>query len=157
MKYIKEIKTVISSMFTLYDLYCKYPSCFFFFLYRLCQKYGFSVSWLKEYMERHTDSISFFKTAVFADNYKKIRDNKKLHFWMNSGTVKISTINSFKGWESEVLFLILEDKFSNETAFNTNFDELLYTGITRCKNQLVIINFGNADYDAKIRPLIESL
>lgn len=152
-----KIKTVISSLFTLYDLYCNYPSHFQEKLERLCHKYGLSLNWLKKYMESYNDSISSFKITVFADNYKKIRDNKKLHFWMNSGTVKISTINSFKGWESEVLFLILEDKFTNENEFNANFDELLYTGITRCKNQLVIINFGNADYDAKIRPLIESL
>ena len=37
------------------------------------------------------------------------------------------------------------------------FDELLYTGLTRSKRDLVVINFGNAEYDKKIRPLIEKL
>ncbi len=76
---------------------------------------------------------------------------------MNSGTIKISTINSFKGWESEVVFLILEPIYENTNDFNNSFDELLYTGLTRCKRNLIVINFGNAEYDQKIRPLIESL
>ena len=45
---------------------------------------------------------------------------------MNSGTIKISTINSFKGWESEVVFLVLEPKYDKSTTFNLSFDELLY-------------------------------
>ena len=76
---------------------------------------------------------------------------------MNSGTIKISTINSFKGWESEVVFLILEPKYELSTSFNISFDELLYTGITRTIRNLVIINFGNEEYDKKVRPIIDSL
>ena len=74
---------------------------------------------------------------------------------MNSGTLKISTINSFKGWESEVVFLILEPKYESSTSFNLSFDELLYTGLTRCRRNLIVINFGNQEYDLKMRPLIE--
>ena len=76
---------------------------------------------------------------------------------MNSGTIKISTINSFKGWESEVVFLILEPKYDKSTTFNLSFDELLYTGMTRCKRSLIVINFGNEEYDMKIRPLIDNI
>lgn len=76
---------------------------------------------------------------------------------MNSGTIKISTINSFKGWESEVVFLVLEPKYDKSTTFNLSFDELLYTGITRCKRNLIVINFVNEEYDIKIRPLIAKL
>ena len=83
--------------------------------------------------------------------------HKKLHFWMNSGTLKVSTINSFKGWESEVVFLILEPKYETSTSFNLSFDELLYTGLTRCRRNLVVINFGNKEYDTKIRPIIDKI
>ena len=76
---------------------------------------------------------------------------------MNSGTLKVSTINSFKGWESEVVFLILEPKYETSTSFNLSFDELLYTGLTRCRRNLVIINYGNKEYDSKMRPLIEKI
>ena len=73
---------------------------------------------------------------------------------MNSGTVKISTVHSFKGWESETLFLILEKKF---TKMQMTFDEILYTGITRSRANLVIINFGNEEYDKKLRTLIDKV
>lgn len=151
-----EVKKIISKLFTLYDLYETYPLHFQDKLNHLCQKYNSSLQRFIDYRNRHLDSLTQFKNAVYSDNYKYIRDNKKLHFWMNSGTIKISTINSFKGWESEVLYLILEEKFSNSNDFNESFDELLYTGLTRCKRQLVIINFGNNEYDLKIRPLVES-
>ena len=76
---------------------------------------------------------------------------------MNSGTIKISTINSFKGWESEVVYLVLEEKYKTITDFNMSFDELLYTGLTRCKRNLIILNFGNQEYDLKMRPLVDKL
>ena len=34
---------------------------------------------------------------------------------------------------------------------------LLYTGLTRSKRDLVIINYGNEEYDHKIRPMMKSL
>ena len=76
---------------------------------------------------------------------------------MNSGTLKVSTINSFKGWESEVVFLIIEPKYDKSKKFNMSFDELLYTGLTRCKRNLIVLNFGNSEYNEKIRPLIERI
>ena len=80
----------------------------------------------------------------------------KMNFWMNSGTIKVSTINSFKGWESELVFLIIEPKYDKDTYFNTAFDELLYTGITRSRNNLVVINFGNYQYDSYMKEIISS-
>jgi len=71
----------------------------------------------------------------------KIRKYKKLHFRMNPGFMKLSTIHSFKGWEINTLFLIIED----ENSFQT--DELIYTGLTRCKNNLIIFTLGNNKYD----------
>ena len=61
-----------------------------------------------------------FETKEMFDKFRKeitikafdrkidlIRRNKKLHFWMNNGTMKLSTIHSFKGWEIPTLFLII--------------------------------------------------
>ena len=59
-------------------------------------------------------------------------------------TIKISTINSFKGWESEVVFLIIEPKYERSTTFNMSFDELLYTELTRSKRNLFVVNFGSS-------------
>lgn len=73
---------------------------------------------------------------------------------MNSGTVKMSTIHSFKGWESDIVFLIIEKKHTNVEA---TFDEILYTGLTRTKKNLVIINFGNREYDEKLKGLVADI
>ena len=73
---------------------------------------------------------------------------------MNSGTVKLSTIHSFKGWESETIFLIIEKKHTN---VEDTFDEILYTGLTRSRKNLIIINFGNEGYDLKLKELIKSI
>ena len=76
---------------------------------------------------------------------ENVRRNKKFNFWMNSGTTKLSTIHSFKGWEIETLFLIVENERDEESKFTT--DELIYTAITRCRQNLIIINIGNKRYD----------
>lgn len=74
-----------------------------------------------------------------------VRRNKKFNFWMNSLTTKLSTIHSFKGWEVATLFLLLENKNNEEDEFTT--DELIYTAITRCRQNLIIINIANKRYD----------
>ena len=87
---------------------------------------------------------------------EKIRKNRKANFWMNRGTFKLSTIHSFKGWESPVLFLVIENNlktqehlmnFENKGLKPLEFsDELVYTGLTRCKDYLFIINLNNQAY-----------
>lgn len=74
-----------------------------------------------------------------------VRKNKKFTFWMNTGTTKLSTIHSFKGWEIQTLFLIIESNGDEEDDFTS--DELIYTAITRCRQNLIIINIGNSHYD----------
>lgn len=87
---------------------------------------------------------------------EKIRKNRKANFWMNRGTFKLSTIHSFKGWESPVLFLVVEDNIKNyNNLIQTDSqgfkpiefsDELVYTGFTRCRNFLFIVNINNEAY-----------
>lgn len=85
---------------------------------------------------------------------EKVRRNKKFNFWMNSGTTKLSTIHSFKGWEISTLFLLIEDESDEEHEFTT--DELIYTAITRCKQNLIIINIGNKRYDEFFKRTIKN-
>jgi hypothetical protein len=154
---IVKIRQHVAILFSIYDLYTSFTEPFESRLNEECQKCGISIDAFKAFRSYYSEILSQFKNKVYSDSYKYIRDNKKLHFWMNSGTIKLSTINSFKGWESEVVFLILEPKYEASTSFNLSFDELLYTGLTRCRRNLVVINFGNKEYDAKIRPLINAL
>lgn len=152
-----KLRQHIAKIFTIYDLYTHYPENFLNRLSEECNICGISTQAFFAFQEFYKDDLDVFKKAVYRYDYKTIRDNKKLHFWMNTGTIKISTIHSFKGWESEVVFLIIEPQYNNGMSFNMAFDELLYTGLTRCRRNLIVINFGNTEYDVKIRPLIENL
>ena len=82
------------------------------------------------------------ESGKFRDAINKVRDNKTIHFWLNRGTMKFSTIHSFKGWEANTLFLLLEPRY-NSGDFQLSFDELIYTGLTRCKLNLIVLNYGN--------------
>lgn len=57
--------------------------------------------------------------------------------WMNPGTMKLSTIQSVKGWEIDTLVVIVDESTESE---GLSRDELVYTAITRCRNNLLILN-----------------
>lgn len=143
----------LARLFTIYQLYSEYPDKFKSKLEFYCEKYKCTFEAFLKYIETYKNELVALEKQVNSGDYEFIRKYKKIHFWMNSGTIKIATINSFKGWESELIYLILE----KNNAFNNSFDELIYTGITRSRSNLVIINFGNDEYDKKIKPLIEKV
>jgi superfamily I DNA/RNA helicase len=142
----------ISILLTLYDLYLEYQGQFKEKLELRCKTFNTTFSDLTTFLDKYKNEISEFKNTynpkTLNKNLKFIRDNKKMNFYMNSGTVKISTIHSFKGWECENLFLIIEKRIS------ISFDEILYTGITRSRTNLIIINYGNTEYNDKLNDLI---
>lgn len=145
----------LSTLFTIHGLYLDYPDRFKNKLFYYCEKFNTTFDDFIEFSLRNNIDLERFKNENSENNLKNtiklIRNNKKLHFYMNTGTVKLSTIHSFKGWESELLFLIIE-KFNTTTGMS--FDEILYTGITRCRSNLVLINFGNEEYHSKLKELI---
>jgi len=71
---------------------------------------------------------------------KGIRRNRKHHFWMNSGELKLSTVHSFKGWETPTLILIIEPNLKASS------DELIYTALTRARNNIHVVNLNNKKY-----------
>lgn len=88
------------------------------------------------------DDVKFQIEREMHDKLEEIRKIKKNHFWMKTGTVKLSTVHSFKGWEIDTLFLFIEheeEEFTNA--------ELVYTGLTRARKNLIIFNLGNERYD----------
>jgi superfamily I DNA/RNA helicase len=88
----------------------------------------------------------YFQVKEDVEDYRKYR---KLHFYPNPGLVKLSTTHSFKGWDSHTLILILDIE-NNEKEDFTN-DEMVYTALTRCKENLIVINLGNEKYDEFFR------
>jgi hypothetical protein len=103
-------------------------------------------------------TITTFETKEFWDKLKReinnesdfnkkieiIRRNKKNHFWMKTGTTKLSSIHSFKGWESHTVILLIEPE-EEENKFETV--EMVYTGLTRAQLNLFVFNMGNDFYD----------
>ena len=70
------------------------------------------------------------------EKIEQIRRAKKVGFWLNAGMIKLSTVHSFKGWEIHTLFLLIDER----STF-----ELVYTGITRARQNIIIINLGNTE------------
>ncbi|MEH1872086.1 hypothetical protein, partial [Nostoc sp.] len=106
---------------------------------------------IEKYQAEYQNILPFFTNLLqdtniknrFNNDLEKFRKNKKNHYWMNSGTMKLSTIYSFKGWEVDTLFLIIE-----KGAFSDYFaiDELIYTALTRCRNNLFILDCDQSRY-----------
>lgn len=72
------------------------------------------------------------------DRLEKIEKNR---FSMDTRYLKLSTIQSFKGWEAPTIICIIQnDTFNNENIIIS--PELIYTGITRAKENLLVINLG---------------
>jgi superfamily I DNA/RNA helicase len=81
----------------------------------------------------------------FKEDLEKVRTNKKAHFTMMAQSPKMSTIYSYKGWEAScVILLILPDPGHKDALENR--PELIYTAITRAKDNLFVINLNNRTY-----------
>ena len=72
------------------------------------------------------DEVMVDKSA-FEDKIYSIRRHKKFHFWMKTGVMKLSTIHSFKGWESRALVIFIGQSVDKKSL------ALIYTGLTRLK------------------------
>jgi superfamily I DNA/RNA helicase len=98
------------------------------------------------------EEIKFRVQKEMQEALEDIRKIRKNHFWMKTGTAKLSTTHSFKGWETETLFLIIENEEDGSDFTN---DELIYTGLTRAKKNLIIFNLNNYKYDSFFKSVIE--
>lgn len=141
----------IAVLLSAYEMFNHFPDIFKLRLETKCTEFKTTLNDFLVVMKRFETDFANFREAVFSADYKYIRDNKKYNFWMNTGNIKISSIHSFKGWESETVFLILQKHFEGDPTFN----ELLYTGITRTRSNLIVINLGNSEYHEKMKVLID--
>lgn len=81
------------------------------------------------------------RKAELEKELNEIRHVKRNAFNMNPGTIKISTVHSFKGWEINTIILIIHEV---EQEINA---EVIYTAITRTKGNLLVINCGKNLYN----------
>ena len=91
--------------------------------------------------------------SLFQKDLKEIRRAAKTHFTTDTDNMKMSTIHSFKGWESESVILILQPEMSINDKYDgyyiqerENIPALIYTALTRAKCNLFILNVGNTKY-----------
>lgn len=84
----------------------------------------------------------------FKRDYEALERSRKLQFTTDKRCLKLSTVQSFKGWESPAVILILEDESTIAGGtFNPATPETIYTAITRARENLYIISIGNTIYD----------
>lgn len=147
------IKNEMSLLLPLMINYKKNPSLFQNSIEVYCKRHSFDFNNILVYLDRYGDLIPDFSLSKNNLMLKdQISRNKKIHFKMNCGMLKVSTIQSFKGLEGRVVFLII-DKEINEIGFH----EILYTGITRAKENLVILNIGNKKAHDILNPLVQKI
>lgn len=61
---------------------------------------------------------------------RQLSASRKQGFNLNSGVMKLSTLHSFKGFESPTVFVLVHE---------TDGPELVYTGLTRAKENIVVL------------------
>lgn len=74
-------------------------------------------------------TLEMMRHPKFKKSSKSFGNAKKIGFNLNSGVTKLSTIHSFKGYESPLVVLFVCDKDSAE---------MIYTGLTRAKESIVV-------------------
>lgn len=82
-------------------------------------------------------SIEVLSHHKFSKEYKGISAAKKKGFNLNSGVMKLSSIHSFKGFESPVIVLLV---------CNQDDPEMVFTGLTRAKESLVVFMEHDCPY-----------
>ncbi len=73
----------------------------------------------------------------YSKNYQEISSSKKKGFNLNSGVMKLSSTHSFKGFESPFIFLLVN---------GTDSPEMVFTGLTRAKENLVVCLVEESPY-----------
>lgn len=83
----------------------------------------------------------------FKRDFESLERTRKQLFTTDKRCMKISTIQSFKGWESPSVIVVLEEDFySTTSSFQPMAPETIYTAITRARENMHIINIGNDTY-----------
>ncbi len=95
----------------------------------------------------HEEDWQDYHDTANAWKIDKIRQAAKYNFRMESGKFKLATIHSYKGWGIHTAILIIGNDNSVNAEKKFLNAEMVYTGITRAKKNLIVINIGDSDYD----------
>lgn len=87
---------------------------------------------------------SIEKNGMSDQDVSKFEKALKIAFNRNTGRKKLTTVNSYKGWEAKYVVFLISNRDASEE--NESLLELVYTGITRSAKELRILNM-NGDLD----------
>lgn len=99
-------------------------------------------------------SKTYSQTKLESD-LKAIRRVAKVHFTTDVDWIKLATIQSFKGWESKSIILVIQPERDSVESSNEDDSTLktrqnvpahIYTAITRARENLFILNIGNQKF-----------
>lgn len=82
-------------------------------------------------------SLEVAEHPKYSKSYREISAAKKKGFNLNSGVMKLSSTHSFKGFESPLIFLLVN---------NNDSPEMVFTGLTRAKENIVVCLESNGSY-----------
>lgn len=82
-------------------------------------------------------SLEVSEHPKYSKKYQKISASKKKGFNLNSGLMKLSSTHSFKGFESPLIFLLVN---------NNDSPEMVFTGLTRAKENIVVFVENESRY-----------
>lgn len=83
----------------------------------------------------------------FDRDFKALDRSRKQSFTTDKRCLKLSTIKSFKGWESPSVIVVLEKESAiSSTATLVQEPEVIYSAITRARENLYVVNIGNDSY-----------
>lgn len=125
-------------------------------LLRLCEKsYRDASGCQTECMFIHQEEFDDMNKRYYNNKLKLELDRRerglKLHFDTNKDAIKFSTIHSYKGCESNTIIVIIQSKANN--SHNDNELELIYTGLTRARKNLFIVNYGETQYSNELKSI----
>ena len=96
----------------------------------------------ESYQKLLQDHNGKLENEKFKNELRQLDRREKVHFYAKSGKTKFSTVHSFKGWESDTIILIID---LNQGGYSGS-EEIIYTGLTRAKSNLFILNMGEKKY-----------
>lgn len=106
-----------------------------------------------ETMSQYQAIIKNTSPTYIQKDLSEVRRAAKTHFTTSTDSLKLSTIHSFKGWESKDVILLLQPEMKNDEHYEgfyiherENTPALIYTALTRAKCNLFIVNIGNPIY-----------
>lgn len=84
---------------------------------------------------------------------RALRKSLRYNFSRQHNRACFTTIHSFKGWESPVVILLIEKNLREQDHLR----ELVYTGLTRTRERLLILNLGNPRLSPELPQIIAAL